>query len=364
MASLTAPSEGLPPRQATPGWLRPGAIAAVAAVHALLLLGLNLPNEPDGAALPPIEVEIVPQGDPARQAAPLGAEQASETVSDASDAREVTPTDAPVPADDTPERFTDPPREVAETTPPERLPDGAPPEMSDTPVGAVVADAQPDEIRPAPPQTVAIVPPLREAPEAEILPVPARRQEPRPTSPVRATQATPDPRPDPTQAERRETRRAEEAAARREVLRREREAERRREAAVEARERAAERATQARRATAQAAARAGSASGGGGATTPSAGAVSSAAYGALVAAELNRRKRYPETARAAAAQGVVMVSFVVGSSGRVASHAITRSSGHAALDGAVSQMMAAVQLPPPPGGTFRASAPVRFNLAQ
>ena len=81
-------------------------------------------------------------------------------------------------------------------------------------------------------------------------------------------------------------------------------------------------------------------------------------------AELNRHKRYPEAARASGAQGVVVVSFVVGPSGRVVSHAVTRSSGQAVLDSAVGQMMAAVRLPPPPGGSFRASAPIRFSFSQ
>jgi TonB family protein len=93
------------------------------------------------------------------------------------------------------------------------------------------------------------------------------------------------------------------------------------------------------------------------------GAAASADYRALVVAELNRRKFYPPAARQAGIEGVVMVAFTVGASGRVTQHSITRPSGHAALDSAVHQMMGQVGLPPPPGGTFRAMVPIRFNLA-
>ena len=60
--------------------------------------------------------------------------------------------------------------------------------------------------------------------------------------------------------------------------------------------------------------------------------------------------------------GSVGVAFTVGASGDVISHAITRSSGSAELDGAVEAMMAAVRAPPPPGGVYRASTTVNFSL--
>lgn len=89
------------------------------------------------------------------------------------------------------------------------------------------------------------------------------------------------------------------------------------------------------------------------------GSAASATYRALIMAELNRRKFYPPDARDQ--RGVVVVTFAVGSSGSVTSSRISRSSGVSALDGAVLQMMRSVSLPPPPGGSFQATAPVRFS---
>lgn len=87
-------------------------------------------------------------------------------------------------------------------------------------------------------------------------------------------------------------------------------------------------------------------------------------YGAIVAAELNRHKFYPPAARAAGETGSVGVTFVIGPSGRVVSHAITSSSGSAALDAAVRNMMASAHAPPPPGGSFRGSININFNLGR
>jgi periplasmic protein TonB len=92
------------------------------------------------------------------------------------------------------------------------------------------------------------------------------------------------------------------------------------------------------------------------------GAVSTATYRSLVIAELSRHKQYPPAALSAGVQGTVVVAFTIGASGRVVAHTITRSSGSSALDGAVHRMMAAVSLPPPPGGIYRATAPVEFVL--
>jgi periplasmic protein TonB len=85
-------------------------------------------------------------------------------------------------------------------------------------------------------------------------------------------------------------------------------------------------------------------------------------YRALIVAELNRRKRYPEEARQARASGTVMVSFTIETSGRVSSISLMKSSGHNALDGAVRQMLNVVSLPPPPGGAIRVTVPVQFKM--
>jgi periplasmic protein TonB len=92
------------------------------------------------------------------------------------------------------------------------------------------------------------------------------------------------------------------------------------------------------------------------------GAVSTATYRSLVIAELSRHKQYPPAALSAGVQGTVVVAFTIGPSGRVVAHTITRSSGSSALDSAVHRMMAAISLPPPPGGIYRATAPVAFVL--
>jgi len=71
VAKTTRSVESSLRRRVSPGWLGPAAVTLVAGVHLLLLLGLDSPHEPKGAALPPVEVEVVPQGAPAREAAPL-----------------------------------------------------------------------------------------------------------------------------------------------------------------------------------------------------------------------------------------------------------------------------------------------------
>ena len=60
----------------------------------------------------------------------------------------------------------------------------------------------------------------------------------------------------------------------------------------------------------------------------------------------------------------MVVDFAVGANGRVTRHAITQSSGQGSLDQAVHQMMASVSLPPPPGGVFRATVPIRFDISR
>lgn len=89
-----------------------------------------------------------------------------------------------------------------------------------------------------------------------------------------------------------------------------------------------------------------------------------ASYAAEVSAELRRHRHYPAAAREAGITGVVVVAFVVGPGGRVATHSIVRSSGHPILDQAVHGMMSAISLPPPPGGMFRSTVPVRFDLTR
>jgi protein TonB len=79
-------------------------------------------------------------------------------------------------------------------------------------------------------------------------------------------------------------------------------------------------------------------------------------------AELNLRKRYPEAARPARLTGVVMAAFTIGANGQVSAISIMQSSGHAALDVAVRQLITALTLPPPPAGPIRVDVPVEFKV--
>jgi periplasmic protein TonB len=90
--------------------------------------------------------------------------------------------------------------------------------------------------------------------------------------------------------------------------------------------------------------------------------VSRGDYAGLLLAEVNRHRFYPSAARAEGATGGVGVAFTIGPSGRVVSQAITRSSGHAALDAAARAILSAVQAPPPPGGRFSTNTIIRFHL--
>jgi protein TonB len=86
-------------------------------------------------------------------------------------------------------------------------------------------------------------------------------------------------------------------------------------------------------------------------------------YAALVLAAIRSRVRYPAEARARGREGVAMVSFAVGSSGRVGAATLARGTGDASLDGAAVSLVRALSLPPPPGGSFRATVPIRYRLA-
>ena len=83
-------------------------------------------------------------------------------------------------------------------------------------------------------------------------------------------------------------------------------------------------------------------------------------YGALVLAQIRAHKFYPAAALEAHESGDVGVLFVVASSGRIASVAITRSSGAATLDQAARTIIDAIELPPPPGGFYSGSTQLDF----
>ncbi|MBM3578963.1 MAG: energy transducer TonB [Alphaproteobacteria bacterium] len=84
-------------------------------------------------------------------------------------------------------------------------------------------------------------------------------------------------------------------------------------------------------------------------------AISKKEYLRLLAVSL--RKHAPKSARRA---GKVKVAFTVGASGRVVSHKIQYASDPA-LAASVGQILAAVQAPPPPGGSFFAVQEFNFH---
>jgi protein TonB len=60
-------------------------------------------------------------------------------------------------------------------------------------------------------------------------------------------------------------------------------------------------------------------------------------------------------------EGSVGVTFVIGASGRMESHAITRSSGSGSVDRLIRGMLASASFPPPPGGRFAGSVTIRIQ---
>ena len=83
--------------------------------------------------------------------------------------------------------------------------------------------------------------------------------------------------------------------------------------------------------------------------------------------QLQRVKRYPASAQAHKEEGIVLLSFSIDRNGHVLAHSIARSSGHAALDNEVLDMiMRAQPLPPFPESMTQTqidlTVPIRFSL--
>lgn len=60
-------------------------------------------------------------------------------------------------------------------------------------------------------------------------------------------------------------------------------------------------------------------------------------------------------------EGSVGISFVIGASGRMESHAITRSSGSGTIDRQIRAMLGSASFPAPPGGRFAGSVTIRIQ---
>ncbi len=90
-------------------------------------------------------------------------------------------------------------------------------------------------------------------------------------------------------------------------------------------------------------------------------------YLTALQAWLERHKEYPRQARLRRQEGTVLLSFTFDRSGRVLDHRIERSSGHAALDREVAEMLARAQPLPAmpeamPQARLEVTVPVQFAL--
>jgi protein TonB len=308
--------------QVTPAWVRPCAIGLVALVHAAVIFGVPW-QKPDDLAVPAsLQIDVVAGGEPAHADQAVDAKQSDEQVG------EVKPVETP-PAEVKPAEDDVAPQEVAEAKPV--------PETSPAPAPAA-------ENSPAPPEAKQIVaaeqvPAATDSRNALAMTAPSIKSEelhpdaPPATAPPRPQHSAPDPRDIQREQKRKE------------------QAEKRKEQADKIKHDQAA-------APARVASRAGTEAGRGETGTAS-GAISAADYASLVSAEITRHSHYPEAA--SPATGTVLLSFTIGPAGRVTSSSIVQSSGHGVLDSAARQTLAELSLPPPPGGRFTKTVPLRFR---
>lgn len=94
------------------------------------------------------------------------------------------------------------------------------------------------------------------------------------------------------------------------------------------------------------------------------GSVTPRAWQSRLVAHLERRKRYPSSARARKEEGVAQVFFRIDGSGNVLAVRLARSSGHPDLDdAAVSLVQRASPVPaPPPDAPHEITVPIAFNI--
>lgn len=92
-------------------------------------------------------------------------------------------------------------------------------------------------------------------------------------------------------------------------------------------------------------------------------AAARASYGAIVMAQINATKFYPQAARSNSLAGIVGVQFSVNATGQVFSAHIMRSSGFDALDAAALEIVRSIKLPPPPESRYSANTNIKFSLA-
>jgi len=89
-----------------------------------------------------------------------------------------------------------------------------------------------------------------------------------------------------------------------------------------------------------------------------------AAYLATVRSLLEKHKRYPGEARRQWQQGVVVLSFTIGSNGEIAHSKVARSSGHQSLDEAARETLTRLsRFPPLPPQLNRSHLAIEVPLA-
>jgi periplasmic protein TonB len=352
----------------SPAWLRPAAALLISVVHAAVLWGLPAAAPSLTTGVPIVEVTIIPEGDPARELAPVGSAEAPTDVAAASQPPPNAMDEPAPPLENSPVAIILPPPDAppeprievesasippVEERPAEReaspSPDTTPPQAAvpQPVINTVATPAAPE----APLPTAAPVEPQRPAPRREM------RSAERPEVEQRRTEQRR------RQAEREERANADVRRAERQRQDESRRDASRREQVRQARAQPSDGIQQARTPSAAqtgapAPETARGVSQGGGGARQQVGNASSGAYAAQVRAILQSRANGLGLEDV---EGTVGISFQVGPSGRLTSHGISRPSGNFAIDRAIRSMLASVAFPPPPGGSFSGNVVVRVR---
>jgi periplasmic protein TonB len=362
-----------------PRWLRPAIASAVILAHALAMVALANVSRPAPPAEETIEVNVIAAGDEApvtTSAAQPSSEVAAEAKAEQSEAPngpEVqTPATELAPPAETPPLVekapTSPsapePSASLDAPPPAAAPQEAsppsPPPDAPPPAAAAQAPAQEPPPVPQPPMSVEAqmqpLPPPPDAPPAAVAlqepamppPTPVEAQpQPSPAAEAPPDQVRAQPQPRPLPQARLEPAERPKPQAKPETKPRK---------PVEGSSSASRIASLSKSGSAEAH-HVGEADG----RAVDSG-MSRASYAALVIAQIQAHRFYPDSARARGEEGAVGVSFTIGPSGRVGSAAVVRSSGFAELDGAAREILRSISPPPPPGGSFSANTTIRFHF--
>ncbi|MGO9419687.1 energy transducer TonB [Roseiarcus sp.] len=352
-APLVRPADR--PVRLQPRWLRPAIVALVAAAHASTLIALSSIRSPAPPAVATIEATVIAAGDeaPVTTAAAQAPEPGGESAPEAKPSAPTPPAPEPTPPVETPAPAA---AEQAPAPRPEPTPPEPPPVVAaeETPPLPPIEKPPPAETQP--PQMVAPAetpPPV--AKDQAAAPASARLEEPPRALAREFETAPPPPRVQTPPRPKPETR--PEPAERPKAARPDAAEHPKPHKTPAPAENGATGGAAAARPGASEAHHVGTATG-----QPVDSGASRASYAALVVAEIQAHRFYPESARQRSVQGAVGVSFTIGPSGRVAAASVVRSSGSAELDAAARTIVRSISPPPPPGGSFSASTSIRFHV--